>query len=357
MTPPLRKAMVLAAGSGKRLRPLTVHRAKPALPLLGTPMIEYVLRRLARAGVQEAVVNLHHEAKMVEAALERSPPELAIKLSVESELLGTAGGLKHASRHFEDEAAFLLVNADTLVDFDVESLARTHRETGATATLLLRSKPSGSSYSTISVDDDGRIDAVLPGSDHGELMFAGVWVLSPSALDYLSGEPAGLEKELLPRLIEQRAAFACVQETTWITIDTPGRYWAGCLTMARGQFFEEDWNVSAVPNHHPARVLAGGGTQIKRGASFRGDVVLGSDCRVARSAQIESSICWDRVVIPNGVKMSRCIIAEDVELAPDMELLDKLVMPVGDDTSGLRRREIRGDLLISQIKRERTRGL
>ncbi len=59
--------MVLAAGSGKRLRPLTVHRAKPALPLLGTPMIEYVMRRLARAGVREAVVNLHHEAKMVEA--------------------------------------------------------------------------------------------------------------------------------------------------------------------------------------------------------------------------------------------------------------------------------------------------
>ena len=357
MTPPLRKAMVLAAGSGKRLRPLTVHRAKPALPLLGTPMIEYVMRRLARAGVREAVVNLHHEAKMLEAALERGPPELAIELSVETELLGTAGGLKRASHHFEDEAAFLLVNADTLVDFDVEGLARTHRKTGATATLLLRAKPSGSTYSTISVDVDGRIDGILPGGDDGEFMFAGVWVLSPNALDYLSGEPAGLEKELLPRLIEQRAAFACVQDTTWIAIDTPERYWNGCLTMARERFFEDDWNVSVVPNHHPARVLAGGGTRIDRRASFRGDVILGADCRVARSAQIQSSICWDGVVIPKGVKMSRCIVAEAVELLPDMELADKLVMPVGDDISGLRRREIQGHLLISKIKRERARGL
>ncbi len=357
MTPPLRKAMILAAGSGKRLRPLTVHRAKPALPLLGTPMIEYVLRRLARAGVREAVVNLHHEAKMVEAALERSRADLAIELSVESKLLGTAGGLKHASHHFEDEAAFLLVNADTLVDFDVENLVRTHHETGATATLLLRSKPSRSTYSTISVDADGRIDGVLPGSDDGELMFAGVWVLSRSALDYLSGEPTGLEKELLPQLIEQKSAVACVQDTTWITIDTPRRYWTGCLTMARERFFEGDWNVGVVPNHHPARVLAGGGTEIDRRASFQGDVVLGAGCRVARGARIERSICWDGVVIPNGVKMSRCIIAEAVELSPDMELVDKLVMPVGDDTSGLRRREIHGDLLISKIKRERRPGL
>ena len=357
MTPPLRKAMVLAAGSGKRLRPLTVNRAKPAMPVLGRPMIQYVLRRLARAGVREAVVNLHHEAKMVEAALECAPPELAIELSVESELLGTAGGLKHASHHFAGEAAFLLVNADTLVDFDVENIVRTHHETGATATLLLRSRPSGSNYSTISVDADGRIDAVLSGSEDGELMFAGVWVLSPNALDYLSGEPAGLEKELLPRLIEKRAAVACVQNSTWITIDTPERYWTACLTMARERFFEEDWNVSVVPNHHPARVLAGSGTRIDRRASFRGHVVLGADCRVARSARIDNSICWDGVVIPNGAKISRCVIAEAVELSQNMEIEDKLVMPVDEDISGLRRREIHGDLLISKIRRERSRGL
>ncbi len=357
MTPPLRKAMVLAAGFGKRLRPLTVNRAKSALPVLGRPIIEYVLRRLARAGVREAVVNLHHEAKMVEAALEGGPPELAIELSVESELLGTAGGLKHASHHFEDEAAFLLVNADTLVDFDVENLVRTHHETGAMATLLLRSRPSGSTYSTVSVNADGRIDAVLTGSEEGELMFAGVWVLSPNVLDYLSGEPAGLEKELLPRLIEQGSAVACVQDTTWITIDTLERYWTACLTMARERFFEDDWNVSVVPNHDPARVLAGGGTRIDRRASFRGDVILGADCRVARSARIESSICWDGVVIPKGAKISRCIIAEAVELSPNMELEDKLVMHVGENSSGLRRREIHGNLVISKIRRERARGL
>ncbi len=127
--------------------------------------------------------------------------------------------------------------------------------------------------------------------------------------------------------------------------------------MARERFFERDWNAGVVPNHHPARVLAGDGTEIDRRASFQGDVVLGAGCRVAGGARIERSICWDGVVIPNGVKMSRCIIAEAVELSPDMELVDKLVMPVGDDTSGLRRREILGDLLISKIKRERIPGL
>ena len=353
----LNKAMVLAAGFGKRLRPLTVSTAKPALPLMGRPLIEYILRRLARAGVREAIVNLHHHLETVTPSLERAPAELSIHRSVEAELLGTAGGLKKVERHFTSEDAFLLLNADTLVDFDLDAMMRVHRDSGALATLLVRPKPSRSPYSTVDVGADGHINSIVTRGSDGEWMFAGVWVLSPKILERLSGAPGGLEKELLTGLIAERAAYACPQEPNWITIDTPSRYWDACLTMARERLFEDDWNVELVSDYEPAKVWAGAGTRIERGVDFHGDVVLGAGCRVARGAHIEHAICWDQVDVPQGTRLDSCVITEGVRLRPGMELTDRLVMQVAGDESELRKREIRDELLIANLTSGRTRRL
>lgn len=349
--------MVLAAGFGKRLRPLSVSTAKPALPLMGRPLIEYIFRRLARAGVREAVVNLHHHLETVTPSLERAPKELTIHRSIEAELLGTAGGLKKVEGHFASEDAFLLLNADTLVDFDVDAMMRVHRDSGALATLLLRPKPLGSPYSTVSVEADGHINSIATGGSDGEWMFAGVWILSPKILKRLSVAPGGLEKELLPGLIAESAAYACPQKPNWITIDTPRRYWSACLTMARDRLFEDDWNVELLSDYQPANVWAGAGTRIEAGVEFHGDVVLGAGCRVARGAHIERTICWDQVEVPQGTRLDNCVITEGVRLRPEMELTDRLVMRVGGDGSELRKREIRDELLIANLRSERTRGL
>ena len=353
----LKKAMVLAAGFGKRLRPLTVHTAKPAFPLMGRPVIEYILRRLARAGVGEAIVNLHHHMETVTPSLERAPAELSIHRSVEAELLGTAGGLKKVECYFASEDAFLLLNADTLVDFDLDAMMRVHRDSGALATLLLRPKPSRSPYSTVDVGADGHINSIITGGSDGEWMFAGVWVLSPKILERLSGAPCGLEKELLPGLIAERAAYGCPQEPNWITIDTPSRYWGACLTMARARLFEDDWNVELVSDYEPAKVWAGPGTCIEPGVDFHGYVVLGAGCRVARGAHIERTVCWDEVDIPKGTRLENCVITEGVRLRAGMELTDRLVMQVAGDDSELRKREIRDKLLIANLRSGRTQGL
>ena len=357
----LKKAMVLAAGFGKRLRPLSVHTAKPALPLMGRPVIEYILRRLARAGVREAVVNLHHHLETVTPSLERAPAELTIHRSVEAELLGTAGGLKRVECHFASEDAFLLLNADTLVDFDMDAMMRVHQDSGALATLLLRPKPSASPYSAVDVGADGHISSIVTrgngGGSDGEWMFAGVWILSPKILERLSVAPGGLEKELLPGLIADRVAYACPQDPNWITIDTPRRYWGACLTMARDRLFEDDWNVELVSDYQPAQVWAGAGTRIERGVDFHGDVVLGAGCHIARGAHIEHAICWDRVDVPQGTRLENCVITEGVRLRAGMELTDRLVMRVAGDESELRKREIRDELLIANLRSGRTRGL
>lgn len=357
MSSTLRKAMVLAAGFGRRLRPLTVVTAKPALPLMGRPLIEYILRRLARSGVEEAVVNLHHRVDTVYASLDGAPDGLTIHRSLESELLGTAGGLKKVECHFAGEDAFLLMNADTLVDVDIDAMMQTHRESNALATLLLQPKPAGSSYSTVLIADDARIDAIVTGQTDGDWMFAGVWILSPQVLARLSGAPAGLEKELLPSLITEGAAYACPQQTSWVTIDTPKRYWGACLTMARERLFEEDWNVEPVTGFEPATVWAGRGSRIAPSADVRGDVVLGAGCHVASGTFLERTVCWDDVHVPRGTRLEDCVVTRGVRLPAGLELTDRLVMRVADAGSELRKREIRDDLLIARLKSGRTRGL
>lgn len=361
MSAQLQKAMVLAAGLGKRLRPLTVQTAKPALPLMGRPLIEYILRRLSRAGVSEVVVNLHHHPETVTPSFDRSPAGLVVHRSFESELLGTAGGLSRAACHFTSEREFLLLNADTLVDFDLADLVHTHRQTRALATLLLRPRPSGSGYSGVHVGAEGHIEKIVPGSSGSgsddDWMFAGVWLLSPEVLRYLSGSPAGLEKELLPRLIQDRAAFGCQQEATWITIDTPRRYLSACLSMARERLFEEDWNVEPLSDRAQATAWAGEGSRVASGAGLRGGVVLGRRCRVGKDSHLERVVCWDDVVIPAGVRLENCVVTEGVRLPPGMELTDRVVMRAGEDASGLRKREIREDLVIAKLGSIRTRGL
>lgn len=352
--------MLLAAGIGRRLRPLTSYFAKPAMPLLGRPLIEYLLRSLARQGVHEVVVNLYHRAETLEPSLEKASREMEIHRSVEPELLGTAGGLKKAALFLRDEPFFLL-NADTLMEFDFSRMAEAHAETGARATLLLRRKPTGSSFTGIQVGEKGRILGLDRREGSSELMFAGVWLLESSVLELLSGNPRGLEEELLPRLIEEGSAFGTIATGSWVTIDTPRRYWEASLILARDGLFEVDWEVRRRPievvDGVTARVLAGQDTRVEEGVRFRGSVILGARCHVTRGARLENVVCWDDVTLPEGVVISNSVVTHGVTVPPGAEFSDKLVLALGSRPAGLRRREIRDGLVVADLKTGRTSSL
>lgn len=339
-----KRAMVLAAGFGQRLRPLTASIAKPALPFLGTRLVEYAFRRLSRMGVHEAVLNLHHLPDTIEPLLARLPDGLVVHVSRESELLGTAGGLKHAERHLKDDT-FLVMNGDTIFDFDLAALVATHAERGAEATLILRSKTGGSRYSTVSVDADGRVLGIDKRDRGPGLMFAGVWLMEPSVLDELSGEPGGLEVELLPRLIERGAAFASIQGGAFVTIDTPARYWSQSLNVARNGLFEPDWGVK----RHTSGLFCGDSTRVPASARIEGTVVLGERCHVGRGARLRNVVGWDDVDIPAGASVEDAVLTEGVQLEAGAELTGKLVMRAPADTSGLRRRELDSGLVVARL--------
>jgi len=219
------KAFLLAAGLGTRLRPLTDSTPKCMLPIDGRPLLDIWLDALAKAGVHEVLVNLHHLAGVVRAhvAARGGPP--AVRLVEEPRLLGSAGTLL-ANRDFvAGEEMFLAVYADNLTDFDLDVLVsahRAHRRGGAVATLTLFHAPRPSECGIVDVED-GRVVGFVekPAQPRGDLANAGMYALHPSVLDLIDGPPPrDIGYHLLPRLVG-RAWAVNLDDSYFIDIGTP----------------------------------------------------------------------------------------------------------------------------------------
>jgi mannose-1-phosphate guanylyltransferase len=182
------KAMILAAGLGTRLRPLTDRMPKALLPVAGLPQIVYVLELLRTAGVREVIINLHHFADTIRSALgDLYHNEVLVRYSLEREILGTAGGLKKVEDFFDDEP-FLLLNADTLIDVDLREAVRYHVHKGAVATMVVRRWIPGEWFGGVEIDGSSRIRRVLGRGDGEKLRvvtFTGVHVLSKRVFSYI----------------------------------------------------------------------------------------------------------------------------------------------------------------------------
>jgi len=226
------KAMVLAAGVGSRLRPLTDQTPKALLEVGGKPMLEHVLRRLAGAGVDAAVVNLHHLPEQVEAFLKSRDFGLRVELSREETLLDTGGGLKHAARFFDDGEPFFIHNADIYSEVDLRALYRAHRASGALATLGAR-KRQGSRYFLFTPEGrlcgwehpgQGRVEWAGPARPDAErLGFDCIHVASPALLEKMTETGVFSIKDVYLRLAaagEDLRAFRA-DEWFWIDVGSP----------------------------------------------------------------------------------------------------------------------------------------
>lgn len=350
------KAMVLAAGVGQRLRPLTVYWAKPALPVVGRPLIHYTLDLLHRSGVDEVVVNVHHKPETISAAAARaSLDSMVLCYSEEPVILGTAGGLKRAAPLLGRDT-FLLLNGDTLIEVDLEAMVSFHKKKRGKATLLLRPREDGADYTPVQMDRRGRIRSLKEGSATGTpLMFAGVWVLEPEVLDLIRADGfSRLEVDVLPQLIKDGVALGYVQDVEWFDLGTPRRYLSACLDVVERGLWRDLWlarRLSTASGSRPeeAVVVAGDGVTVEPEASFTGPVVLGSRVTVARGATVQRSVLWDDVVVGEDALVRNSIVAQGVKLAPKSRTVGKVVVKLGDERAQFRDREIVAGHVVSPL--------
>jgi len=205
------KAMVLAAGQGTRLRPITDGMPKALVPVAGRPMIEFGLLLLRHYGVRDIVINLHHFGTQIENHLgDGKRFDVNINYSNEPELLDTGGGLLKA-KAFLQEDSFIVINTDALIDVNLAEVLEYHRQKNAVATLVLRPDADADRYGSIDIGADGRICRFLehrskepPVGAVRRLMFTGVQILEPRIFDFMDG--GGLKKfsttrETYPRML------------------------------------------------------------------------------------------------------------------------------------------------------------
>jgi NDP-sugar pyrophosphorylase family protein len=242
------KAMILAAGLGTRLRPLTNTIPKPLLPIAGTPLIVWNLLLLKRHGFHDVVINLHHLGPMIEQGVGNgSRYGLRIIYSHEPVILGTGGGLKKAEPHFSGESV-LVLNGDTLVDLDLTALCAFHKQRDAVATLVLRKDPDAALWGLVEMDSDNRIVRI---AGRGRLdqvptqprMFAGIHVLSTRLLrDVPKGVASTIIDPYVAAIQRGETILGYDFEGYWSDIGTPERYAqaeqdasAGLITLATRQ--------------------------------------------------------------------------------------------------------------------------
>lgn len=308
------QAMVLAAGFGTRLRPLTESRAKPACPVANHPLIRYPLSRLAALGVERVVINTHHLPDTVREAVGEKPFGLDVEFIHEPQILGTGGGLKHARALLASDP-FLLLNGDTISEIDAAAIISAQQTSGATATLALLDDPRCERYGAVEVDDDGRIVDIAGllgrrGTRRG--LFVGLHVLSPAVFAAMPPEDIFciVRETYIPLLRERPGAVrAHFVDGRFFDLGRPVDYLAANAALLRepGPFswYREGsaavapgvWVASSARIASSAALIApaliGPRAQVGADAVIGPETVLGASATIAAGSRLERCLVWE----------------------------------------------------------------
>ena len=294
------RALLLTAGLGTRLQPLTYVRAKAAVPINGEPLVRRVIRVLAAAGVRDLVLNLHHRpASIARVVGDGGDLGVRVRYSWEQPVLGSAGGPRHAlalvAEHADDD--FLIVNGDTLTDVDIWSLMARHRESSALVTMALIPNPRPSHYGGVVVSPDGWVTGFARAQNtppSTSFHFIGVQVARATAFAELEdGVAAESVNALYPALIARnpRSIAAYVSAASFLDIGTPRDCLDTSLALAESE----------------GAHLIGAGTEIGDSAVLVRST-LWDDVAIGGGAQLYECVVADGVRIPSGARYERCAI-------------------------------------------------
>ncbi len=287
--------MILAAGFGTRLFPLTIDRTKPAIPFLGKPLVGYVAAYLAKFGFKDVVVNLHHQPESVIEAL-GDGTDFGVKIHYtieEPKILGTAGGIDNA-RHLLEADTFLIANGKIITDIDIAAAIKTHKKSGALATMVLKPNIKREKFTEVNVEGGfikGFGNDAHPftaeeirdttGGLSTPLMFTGIHILEPRVFEYI---PRGVYSDIVPTFYNPaikngEKIAAHITDANWFELSTIPRYLDISLAMMNGE-----------------------------------NVIKGENCNFAETANIRDSVIWDEVTIGEGASLYRTIIADGVKI-------------------------------------------
>jgi mannose-1-phosphate guanylyltransferase len=319
------KAMILAAGLGTRLRPITYAMPKPMVPVLNRPVMEHIARLLARHGFGEAIANLHWFPETIEARFgDGSAFGIGLSYSREDRLLGTAGGVRNAADYLGD--SFLVVAGDALTDIDFKAMREFHESHDGVATVATKRVPDTDQYGVVIAGGDGRIQGFQEKPDPAEalsdLANTCIYMFRAEIFDFFpvpgtseaSGpdDPDGFADwamDVFPALLEGDVPFYSHEiDAYWNDIGNLDELRQGNLDALNGEVAVEpgapetaDGVRSASPlsgAEVTAPALIGHGVELGEGVRIEGPAIVGDGCRIGDGAIVRDSILLEGAEVP-----------------------------------------------------------
>jgi NDP-sugar pyrophosphorylase family protein len=302
------KAMILAAGLGTRLRPLTLERAKPSIPLLGKPILIRLIERLMEHDATDFRINLHHLPHTIEQIFETPALQgLSVSFSHEPRILGTAGGLK-ANESFFDQGTFLMVNGDIVLDFPLAEAVAFHKERDALATLVLLPQTPPYTYVPVRIDREGSLWDFKGTGKRGNptpsaYLFTGVHILEPEIFDFIPhGEFHEINDQVYPEAMRSgKKICGFPVQGYWNDLGDPVRYLeAQQAMMTRGG----DTGLAYISPE----------AKVSSNATVGPFVSVEADCTLEEGSQASNAVLWENVRLRRGSSVRNCIIGSDMVL-------------------------------------------
>ena len=329
--------MILAAGVGSRLDPLTRNVPKPMVPVINQPVMEHIINLLAQHGFTDIICNTHYLAEQIELYF-NDGKSLGVNMTFnrETELLGTAGGLKRVQDQlgfFDDDEPFLVVGGDDLTSVDLTAMLQFHRDNNALATLALTTVDDPSQFGVVVLNGEKIerfVEKPKPGTAPSNLVNMGVYLLSPKIFDYIpSGKFYDFGKEVFPAIQEAGEPFFGFQtQDYWRDVGNLREYrevqddffnklvelQTNVKDNGNGLYIGENVQIDASATLQAPCVI-GAGSVIQAGATISPHSVLGEGVFVGEGATIERSILWARAHVGAGSHLSGCIVGFDCQVS------------------------------------------
>ena len=341
-----KKAMVLAAGLGTRLRPLTDLISKPMAPIVNRPVMEHIIKLLAEHGFKDIVCNLHYFPDEIKNHFgDGSKWGVNIVYSFEEELLGTAGGVKKVEDFFQEQT-FLVISGDALTDINLSNAYDFHKEKKGRATLVLTEVEDTTQFGVVILDNEKRIkgfqEKPLSGEARSNLANSGIYFFEPDIFKYMPprGQFYDFGKNLFPDLLEKDIPYYGYKHSSYwndvgsldeyqqgnfdslegkVKVDIPGKMIKDGVWIGRNCKIQED--VIIIPP-----VCIGDDCTIKKGAKLYGPIILGNNTIVDERAILYRGIKWGSGYVGKDASLIGAIIGYAAEIKNKASVLEKAVI-------------------------------
>lgn len=325
------KAVLMAGGFGTRIQPLTNSVPKPMLPILNIPMMEHIVNKLRRSGIDEIVILLYFKPEVIQKHFGNGGKwGVKITYALPDDDYGTAGAVGFAREHLD--TAFMIVSGDLVTDFDFDEIIAFHKAKQSKLTITLTPVEDPLQFGVVITDNDGKIERFLEKPSWGEVFSdtinTGIYLIEPEILEYIPQNVSyDFSKDLFPRLMEEGITlWGCNVKGYWrdvgnpvsyrevhrdifegkIVYDLPGH----CIQNERVNLCLEDGVNFPRSVTTRGTVVIGRGTTIADGAELE-NCVIGRDCAIGKNAQIQNSVLWDRVQVGAQSRLNNTVICND----------------------------------------------